>query len=463
MNIRQLLLGTLAVACFAAAAVASPPNVLFITVDDLNDWPKSMGVYPSALTPHIDRLAQDGTLFRRAYAQYPICAPSRASFMSGLRPSTLGLTAGNIADTTLPEIVRNLNGEFLHSAFARAGYKTMAIGKIFHHHVPPGTVEQSGGREPGFSGKRQRLVWHQIGTLTDWGVSELREEDMSDVKSAAWAAERLAEPHDRPFFMMVGFLRPHVPWYVPQRFFDRIPKDVVLPPYDSNDLFDLPPASITLNRRPEMPTTEWAIQNDRWKEMVRAYLASMAFVDDQVGKVLEALRASKYGDNTIVVLLSDHGYHLGEKDRFQKHTLWERSLHVPLIFAGARVPKAKTVNDVVSLLDVYPTLLDLCGVARPGRLDGASLEPLLNGRAENWPNISVSSYHDGWSVMTTRYHLIRYADGSGELYDLEKDPNEWTNVFANPLYAEIIPQLTQHIPKTTGSKPPERRRRSQSN
>jgi arylsulfatase A-like enzyme len=425
-----------------------PPNVVFIVVDDLNDFPAFLHGYPDAKTPNLDRLAERGVVFTRAHAQFPLCGPSRASFMSGLLPSTLGFD-GHMQDAEVEKRVRELGTELLHTRLARHGYKTMAVGKILHNHVSKGSVDASGGRLPFNEGTgRLRRNWDVKGTQTDWAAAPERDEDLADHKSATWAVKQLQKKQDNPFFLMVGFLRPHVPWYVPQQWFDLYDKEAIaLPPYKADDLDDLPEIAKRISILPQYPKTDWAIENDQWRNILHAYLACTSFVDHQVGRVLKALEASPYRDNTIVVLFSDNGYHLGEKNTFQKETLWERSSRVPLIIAGPEVEVGRS-DRVVSLLDLYPTLLDLCGLPANEKNEGHSLLPLLRDLQSEWSHPSIIGYRENsFAVQGERYRYFRYGDGSEELYDHHNDPNEWANLAADPDLRGIKQKMAGYLPQ----------------
>ena len=303
------------------------PNVLMIIVDDLNDWVGAMDGHPDSKTPNMDRLAAEGTIFLNAHATAAICGPSRASVMTGLLPSTTGIY-GQLNDKEIKRASpASKNITFLTEYFGNHGYKTMGIGKVYHKGAPEGAIEQYGGRIPGFGPHPEdEFAWDSDETNTDWGVFPEHDEDMIDYKSAVWTKERLEEQHERPFFLAVGFVRPHAPWYTPQRWFDMHPADqIALPPYLENDQEDVPQIGRDLHEVPMMPTTEWAIENDEWRKAVQGYLASVSFVDHYIGEVLTTLDESAYADNTIVILWGDHGYHLGEKNRFAKHSLWEET------------------------------------------------------------------------------------------------------------------------------------------
>ena len=350
--------------------------------------------------------------------------------MSGLLPVTLGYD-DHMKDTDLQKRARARGTELLHVYFAKHGYKTMAVGKICHRHVPKGSVDASGGRG-NFSegtGKLKRN-WHQNGTSTDWAMAPESDSQLPDHKAAGWAVQQLQSKHDKPFFLMVGFLRPHVPWYVPKKWFDLYDKQKIkLPPYRPDDLDDVPSMAKQISILKQMPRTEWAIENKQWRNIVHAYLACISFADHQVGRVLEALEKSPYKNNTIVVLWSDHGYHMGEKNTFQKQSLWERSSHVPLVIAGPSIEGGRRCDRVVSLLDLYPTLVDLAGLPNNARNQGRSLVLLLKDPKKDWPHPAIIGWKKkSFALQTERYRYIRYGDGSEELYDHESDPNEWKNL-----------------------------------
>lgn len=435
--------------------IRKKPNVLFIAIDDLNDWIGCMYGHPNTKTPNIDRLAAKGTLFTNAHCQAPICGPSRASLMSGLLPSSTGIY-GQIAD----EKIRASNAAtrvctFLPEYFQHNGYKTMGIGKLFHQHAPEGVFAISGGRVPGFGPKpEKRLKWAGKGgpdyghTSTDWGPFPERDEAMPDYQSAQWARARLSEDHDKPFFLAVGFLRPHVPWHVPQKWFDLHPADqLVMPPYLPNDRDDIPDIGQQITAVPMMPTTEWAIKSGEWKYIVQAYLACISFVDYYVGQILQALEASRYADNTIILLWSDHGYHIGEKNRFAKHSLWEEATRAPLIISAPGLNKGQVCHKPVGMIDIYPTLLDLCNLEPNSQNEGHSLVPLLKNSASDWQNMAVTTYGRNNHAIRDEYlRYIRYEDGSEELYDHRIDSEEWYNLADKRAYLREIERLKEYLP-----------------
>lgn len=434
-----------------SAPQESPPNILMIFIDDLNDYIGVLG-HPNAQTPNLDRLAAEGALFTNAHCQAPICGPSRASLMSGLRPSTTGIY-GQIEDDdlrTASEILRyqRLLPEYL----ADHGYHTMGIGKLFHKHAPEGVLAESGGRVGGFGPKPPNdryFKWRGEGTSTDWGAYPEEDADMPDTQSAAWAVERLRREYDQPFFLGVGFLRPHVPWYVPPHWFDQYAvEDLVLPPYRPDDFDDIPEIAKRIDTLPMMPTTEWAIENDEWRNIIEAYLACVSFVDAQVGAVLDALENSPHADNTMVIVLSDHGYRLGEKGTFAKHCLWAEATRVPLMIRGPGIDRGRVIREPVELLDVYPTILDLAGLPANSLNEGRSLGPLMEGESPEEERVAITTFgRNNHAVISKHFHFIRYEDGSEELYDLWKDPHGFDNVADDPVYAGAKAELAAWLPE----------------
>jgi len=430
------------------------PNVLMICVDDLNDWIGCMGGHPNALTPNMDQLASRGVLFTNAHCQAPLCGPSRASVMTGLRPSTTGIYRQILdndirdASDTTKDII------FLPAFFKRHGYHTMGIGKIFHQHAPDGVFDESGGRVKGFGPKPpdgKWFKWNREGTSTDWGAFPETDTEMPDYQSAEWAVERLNRHYDRPFFLAVGFLRPHVPWYVPQKWFDMHPVETLqLPPYREDDLEDLPPRALQMNEDlPMMPTTEWAIESGEWKNIVQAYLACVTFVDHYIGEVLNALEKSEHKDNTIVLLWSDHGYRLGEKGTFSKHCLWQEATNAPLIISTPGMAKSAICTSPVEMLDIYPTLLDLCGLPDYEKMEGKSLRPLLENPGADAGDYAVCTFgRKNHAVISGQFRYIQYEDGSEEFYDHGSDPNEWTNRAGDTIHTVDIQKMKKKLPAT---------------
>jgi arylsulfatase A-like enzyme len=327
-------------------------------------------------------------------------------------------------------------------------------GKLFHNGGKQNEtfIPNYGGQFGGFGPMpAQKISTYPGHPLWDWGVYPERDEQMPDHQIATWAEERLAEKRNRPFWLGVGFYRPHVPQFAPQKWFDLYPLETLqLPAVVENDLKDIPEYGVNLTRLEHVsPTMEWVRKNDAWKPLVQSYLACISFVDHQVGRVLDALDASPYAGNTIVVLYTDHGFHLGEKERFAKRSIWQDGAGVPLIIAGPGMAKGKTCSKPVQLLDLYPTLLDLAGLHADPKLEGHSLKPLLKNPDEEWPHVARSSFGPGnVAIISERYRYIHYNDGSEELYDRQADPNEWKNLSGHPEKKYVLEQHRAALPKT---------------
>ena len=433
--------------CFAAA-----PNVLFIAIDDLNDWEHCLGGHPQVKTPNIDKLAGRGVLFTNAHCQAPLCNPSRTSILTGMRPSTTGVYA---LDPWFRTGSANKDLVTLPQYFAAHGYATLTTGKIFHDAYPP-TEHRTDGSEFGvwgYHGDYGRLPRGQPrGNFPQygWGPFPGPDQEMSDWKVADWAIEQLkSPPKDKPFFLCVGFRRPHVPIFAPQHWFDLYPDDdtLVMPQVPDDDLLDLPKFAFYQHWKLPEKTLPWLKEHNQWRPIVRAYLAATSFVDSQVGRVIDQLDASKLSENTVIVLWSDHGWHLGEKGMTGKTTLWERSTHVPLIFAGPGVAKGKC-DDPAELIDIYPTLIEQCGLPGKDGLEGHSLAPQLKDPSAKipWPAITTHGQNNH-AIRTNEWRYIRYADGSEELYDRREDPNEWHNLAGGGKYASIKSDLAKWIPQ----------------
>jgi arylsulfatase A-like enzyme len=426
-----------------------PPNILLIGVDDLNDWIGCLGGHPQAITPNFDRLAARGVLFSNAHCQSPVCNPSRASLMTSLYPSTTGiyfLSPDPIESPVANEVT------WMPQRFQNAGYYVTGAGKLFHNGERQNEkyVPNYGGQFGGFGPyPREKLSPYSGHPLWDWGVFPEEDEQMPDYKIAEWASNRLAEKHDSPFWIGIGFYRPHVPQYAPQKWFDMYPLETLqLPAIVPNDLDDIPPYGIDISRLNHVhPPFEWVIENDQWKPLVQSYLACVSFVDAQLGKVLDALENSEYKDNTYIVLFSDHGFHLGEKERFAKRSLWKDGAGVPLIIAGPGISRGQICNKPVQLLDIYPTLLQLAGLEADPKLEGNSLVPLLKDTEANWPYMARTSFGPGnYAMISEHFRYIQYNDGSEELYDIINDPHEWRNIVKKPELIDIIKQHREQIP-----------------
>ncbi len=440
----------------AHATEEKQPNVLLIAVDDLNDWTGCLGGHPQAKTPNLDRLAAQGTLFTNAHCQSPVCNPSRASLLTGRYPHSSGVYFLG-PDLKRAPVLRNL--ETLPERFAKEGYRTLAAGKIFHG-GDKRFFQQYGGSMGGFGPRPKKKISQPHGhPLWDWGAFPERDQDMPDYKIARWAVEKLkAQPEDspNPFFLGVGFYRPHVPMYAPKKWFDLFPRDQVKRPVvRADDRDDIGAYAIALtNEKHVAPKHAWVESAGQWEHAVQAYLASTAFVDHCLGLVLDALEDSPHKDNTIVVLFADHGFHLGEKQRWAKRSLWEDGTRVPLIVVAPGFDKQQRTNKPAQLLDIYPTLLELAGLPADSSQEGHSLVPLMKDPQAEWPHVALSSFGKGnHAVRSEHFRYIRYRDGSEELYDHRKDPHEWKNLAspeerADQGTAEVIRTHRRHIPAT---------------
>jgi len=286
--------------------------------------------------------------------------------------------------------------------------------------------------------------------LMDWGCFPHKDADKGDYKVASWAVDRLRDmPKDQPFFLAAGFFLPHVPCYATKKWFDLYPDDdSVLPPVRDDDRADTPRFSWYIHWDLPEPRLRWIKENNQWRNLVRSYLACTSFIDAQIGRILDALEAAGLADNTVVVVWGDHGYHLGEKAISGKNTLWERSMRVPLIFAGPGVRTDARCSQPAELLDIYPTLSDLCGLPPRTDLEGISLVPQLRNPEAKRERPAICSHNRGnHGIRSEHWRYIRYADGSQELYDLRKDPNEWTNLADDPQHAGVIAEHRKWLPQ----------------
>ncbi len=445
----------------SAFGVESPkPNVLMIAVDDLNDYVSILRNYPGIKTPNFDRLAKRSVSFTRAFCAAPLCNPSRSAIVTGLAPNTTGIYELN------DEIQRSapaLACVSLTEQFKRHGYDTYQTGKFYHGGVANGWPEDRmkamwTERKPPFSDLGPRLK--QGNSVMGKGVYVIGFEpggfdampDMAILKNTkAW----LAQKYDRPFFIVHGINKPHVSFVVPKQFYDLYPLDsIVLPEPRGDDYSDIPEyVKPTYLRDLDMEQfAKLHATKEGWMQVLQAYLASISFCDWVVGQLLDALDATPYADNTIVVLWSDHGYHIGEKEKLHKRALWTQTSRVPFLIS---VPGMKTAGEScpapVSLLDIYPTLVQLCDLDQkvPQALAGHSLVPLLDAPKAKWPHLTITAGSLGnAAVSDARYHYIRYADGSEELYDDEADPHEVRNVAKEPEMKPVIERLASHLPVT---------------
>ncbi len=439
---------------YAAGAAEPPkrPNVLFIAVDDLNHWVGHLGRNKQTKTPNIDRLANRGVTFTRAYCAAPVCNPSRAALLSGLRPSSTGVYDNG--QDWKPVIPRE---QTLTTQFLSAGYKVYGAGKIYHanaHRPGEWTDYFVGGRgkaTPHPTAKNDGVGGIKFQPLTD--DSTLPDESIVD-----YGIQHLTTTHDKPFFLAVGLHKPHMPWNVPKKYYDLFPlESIELPPTTKDDLKDVPPAGVRMAR----PDGDHAAmrRSGRWKEAVQAYLATIAYCDAQIGRLLDAYDKSPHKENTVIVFWGDHGWHLGEKEHWRKFALWEEATRMPYIWVVPGVTRPGGVCDrTVDLMSVYPTLCDICGLATPGHVEGVTIAPLLRDPKAAWDRPALTTFHkDNHTVRTERWRYIRYADGGEELYDHDADPYEWKNVAGDPQFADTKKRLLEWLPTMNKAELPRRK------
>jgi choline-sulfatase len=451
------------------AQTTDQPDVLFIAIDDLNDWVGPLGGHPQAKTPNIDRLAAQGVTFTNAYAPAALCSPSRAAVMTGVLPSSSGVYA-NGTDWRKAKPLAGVPTIPRH--FKDNGYRSVGAGKLFHAstyntwayfgfndttawdaYFP--SLERQLPDEP--TPHERPANGSPLSQNFDWSAVSTTDMAMGDGQVVTWSAEQILAESDAPKFNAVGIYRPHLPWYLPQKYFDMHPlEDIVLPDVLENDLDDIPEAIIQRGRRggamSAIGINDWIVEdetNGRWREAVRAYLASISYADAMLGHLLDALEQSGRADNTIIVLWSDHGWHLGEKSWWRKQTLWRESTRVPFIVVAPGVTTAASnIESTVSLLDIYPTLVELAGLDMPAHIEGVSLVPLIENPATEWNHAAITTSGFGnHAVSTDQYRYIRYADNTEELYDLDSDPNEWHNLANDPKLGEKKQELVALLPK----------------
>ena len=445
------------------------PNILFIAIDDLNDWVSPLDGNKQAITPNMEKFTKNGAMvFKNAVAPAPVCGPSRSAVLSGFLPSTSGIY-NNGHNMLYSEVVKK--NPTLPEYFSLNGYHTLSNGKIFHKHgtkngktdfgawafdefararrynkdkVKNTFVTSSkrgvinGVEKPEFKDKKSKL---------SWGSTKDTFEETVDYAVADWAKTQLQRDFDKPFFMSVGFIKPHLPWFVPKEFFDMYSidkiKDIITKEDDLKDI-------VNANGKQKFKATpeyNWIKKHNLGKEATRAYLANVSYVDKCLGIVLDALEKSGKAENTIIVIWGDHGWHLGEKLRYLKNTLWSEAVKPPLF---VKLPNMDTLiysDKTVSLLDVYPTLIELTNLPKKENLDGNDFSSLLKNPKVKWnhPGVTVSS--EGTSILTEKYHYIKYVSGAEELYDTQKDSMEWNNLITDSKYKEVVTELKKYVPK----------------
>lgn len=438
-----------------------PPNILFVAIDDLNDWVEPLGGHPQAKTPNLSRFADEAVNFTKNYCASPGCNPSRSAMMSGFHTYTSGMYS-NYQDwrKAIPNAVTI--GEYLK----QNGYFSAGAGKIFHY----SQIEPDCWNEywPSMEKNMPDQYFPKPGETVhmpifdgmykdfDWAPIPLTDEETSDYKSVKYISDQLNREHDKPFFLACGIYRPHVPWYAPQKYFDMFPlEDIQLPKVLENDLDDLGERAIELSARAGN-YHKHVTEAGQWKQAVQGYLASVAFADAMLGKLLDALESSPYADNTIVIVWSDHGWQLGEKNHWRKFALWDNLARTVMMIKAPKgvpgLPEGSRAGGrserVTSLMDIYPTILDLAGLPERKELDGRSLVPLLKDPAAEWNYPAITTYDYGeFSIRTEDWRYIRYIDDNEELYDHRNDPEEWHNLANDPQYADIKAKMASYVPE----------------
>jgi len=458
--------GLLASVCFSAvfcpAAEKPAPNVLFIAVDDLNDWIGCLGGHPQTKTPNFDRLAASGVLFTNAHCAAPSCNPSRTAIFTGLPSHRSGLYENM---QKMREVMPAV--ELMPRFFSRHGYWSAGAGKLLHYVIDPQSWDEYFPKKdtdnplPHTYYPKKRPVNLPVGgpwqyVETDWAALDVDDETFSgDWSVTKWIGGQLERRHEKPFFLACGIYRPHEPWFVPAKYFEPFPLESIQvgPGCKEDDLDDLPPAG---QRAARNRYFEHIQKHGQWKKGVQAYLASIHFADAMLGRVLDSLEKSPQRDSTIVVLWSDHGWHLGEKEHWQKYTGWRICTRVPLMI---RVPKGvpglvegtspAVCDQPVSLVDLFGTLTELSGLPKAENISDRSLVPLLRDPQASWPHAAITqmSDPDTYSVSTRTWRYIHYKTGDEELYDTANDPHEWNNLAAKPEHSAKLHELRALAPK----------------
>ncbi len=422
---------------------ADKPNVLFIAVDDLNHWVHYLGRNHQSLTPNIDKLAARGTWFTRSYCAAPVCNPSRCALMTGMRPSTTGVYENNNDwRTVVPE------DKPLTAAFRNGGYFVCGAGKIYHESYARrsewddylerkgkgGEPKPAAGQSDGVGGIKFAPIDCKDADLEDWNITD-------------YGIEQLSKKHDKPLFLAVGLHKPHMPWFVPKKYYDMFPLDKIeLPPHTEHDLDDVPPAGVKMAK----PTGDHAamLASGRWKEAVQGYLAACAYTDMNIGRLMEAFDKSPMKENTIIVFWGDHGWHLGEKEHWRKFTLWEEAARAPMIWVAPGMTQPNSVCErTVDYMSIYPTLMDLCGLPKPAHVEGKSVKSLLIDPKSAWEQNAMTTYlFNNHGVRSEGWRYIRYSNGDEELYNEALDPYEWKNLASDPQYAGTKAELAKTMP-----------------
>jgi arylsulfatase A-like enzyme len=447
------------------ASPAKKPDIVFIIVDDLNDWIGCLDGHPDAQTPHLDSLAASGMLFTNAHCNAPQCGPSRESLLRGLYPKSTGKYFNS---TKRPEYfgTQPMKGKtskasyanpiVMHEYFQNNNYRVSSGGKVDSYGRPYMHLDNY-LKVQYTSRKKDSFTNDRINLWNDGGPQVLKDEVTGDYKVAQWAIEEWNTASDKPLFMTVGFFRPHRPLNAPKAYFDKFPvADIVLPKVNPDDWDDMPAYAIAMARKHahrEYFEGKYSDHEqifrmggvDEWKYMVSSYLACVNYVDAQIGLLLDALKKNPRNRDTIIILSSDHGWHLGEKKHWTKAALWNDATHVPFIVLAPGVEPGTVNNQPISLIDIYPTLTELAGLEGPKHLEGRSIVPLLKNTKLKRDYAYLSYGPENTAVQSERMRYIRYEDGSEELYDHSKDPHEWVNLAKDEKYQKLKNTMKQQV------------------
>ncbi len=438
--------------------IPDKPNVLFIAIDDINDWVEFMGENSASITPNLNSLANESTAFLNAYCSAPVCGPSRTSLLYGIFPHKSG-SYGHHAiydPENIPELAER---ETLPALFRREGYYTAGAGKIFHYNSKDGFETYFDADDPKPDPDHSDTFTPTESALRFGPVKPEDETAMCDYQITEWAIEQLNTDFKKPFFIGVGYKKPHLPWIAKQANFEKFNLDSIkLSHILENELEDIPNGmgqefahSLFGFYKMEDESDHEFVQKHPmlWKKLIRAYMASINHTDEMIGKLIKGFQESPYHENTIIVLWGDHGWHLGEKEHWRKMTLWRKGTRTPFMIYDPRITKkGSRVKHPVSLQDIYPTLVELCELNTEQELDGRSLVPLLRDKQHSWDYPVLISHGPGnFAVCSGNWRYIQYYDGGKELYDIEVDPREHINRANNPDSYRIIQKLQAHIPK----------------
>ena len=423
------------------------PNIVFIAIDDMNDWVGFLGGHPQAKTPNMDRLAKMGVNFTNAHCVSPACSPSRLALLYGVQPFHSGFYPFYNHKKISPDKLARYTS--IPALFRKNGYRTHGAGKIFHGYQELGDHWDDYHQPKNFKLKYDKEAGYQIRDSRKMAFCPTTNplDEHPDYQVADYGIGVIQQEHDKPYFVAIGIVKPHLPFVCPKRFFDLQEETIEKPLIRYRDLEDVP----TIGRSMAKLSDDFQFRkDDAWERVRRAYLACNSWVDFNVGRILKAIEESDQAKNTIVVLWSDHGYHFGEKRSFRKFSLWEEATRVPFVVYDPRPGKqtAGECSEAVSLIHVYRTLAEMAEINPPEYVDGVSLVPQLKAPSTKLDVPAITTWGRGnFTVRGDQYRLTRYFDGGEELYDHSKDPMEWENVSGNPRFADVKKKLATHLPK----------------